>query len=225
MKKMIRLSLPEQLYTQIREDIILHRIPGGAKLTMRELQDKYDVSSTPVREALTRLAQEGLVTTTTNQGAKVIDLDLKDMLEIHDLSVLLDSHALKLAMQLNRKPLISALAETLERQKTCMQQPSSIEEMLDSTNAFHKLFYEYASNQRLKSFSLQIRGLFAMVVLKTLSSTTLAYSIEEHQAILDAVCGGDDILAIQKLHHHFELGRERLVEFVSAEKTSASISL
>ena len=56
-----RSSLSEQIYNQLREDILLGQIPAGQKLGLKELQEKFQVSSTAVREALIRLSQEQLV--------------------------------------------------------------------------------------------------------------------------------------------------------------------
>ena len=54
-------TLSEQIYQILRSDILHQRIPLGEKLTLKNLQAQFEVSSTPIREALTRLTEDGLV--------------------------------------------------------------------------------------------------------------------------------------------------------------------
>ena len=69
MSKIKKQSLVDQLYSQLREEIITLRYPLGSRLNVNEIQDDYGVSSTPLREALNRLQQEGLVVMENNVGA------------------------------------------------------------------------------------------------------------------------------------------------------------
>ena len=56
-----RVSLVDQVYEKLRERIVQLKIPFGSKLNVSKLQEEYGVSSTPVREALNRLLNEGLI--------------------------------------------------------------------------------------------------------------------------------------------------------------------
>ena len=61
-------TLSEQIYQILRADILSRRIPLGEKLTLKNLKEQFGVSSTPIREALTRLTEEGLVNHYSNIG-------------------------------------------------------------------------------------------------------------------------------------------------------------
>ena len=54
-------TLSEQIYTILKNDILDQSIPQGEKLTLKNLQERFATSSTPIRDALTRLTEEGLV--------------------------------------------------------------------------------------------------------------------------------------------------------------------
>ena len=69
-----RVSLVDQVYEKLRERIVQLKIPFGSKLNVSKLQEEYGVSSTPVREALNRLLNEGLIEFENNVGARVIDI-------------------------------------------------------------------------------------------------------------------------------------------------------
>ena len=91
-------SLVDLVYEKLREAIIQLQIPLGSKLNVNELQSKMGVSCTPLREAINRLQQEGLVVYETNVGAHVISLEPHDVLEIQQLAMTLHGAAIRLAM-------------------------------------------------------------------------------------------------------------------------------
>ena len=72
-------TLSEQIYQILRKDILSQRIPCGAKLTLKMLQERFEVSSTPIREALTRLTEEQLITYYSNVGVSVVSLNQTDI--------------------------------------------------------------------------------------------------------------------------------------------------
>ena len=76
-------TLSEQIYQILRTDILTQKIPLGEKLTLKNLQEQFGVSSTPIREALTRLSQDGLVNYYSNIGVNVISLSENDLKELY----------------------------------------------------------------------------------------------------------------------------------------------
>ena len=74
-EKIIKLTLSDQIYNILQKDIIDGVIPLGGKLTNRELQERFQVSSTPVRDAIHKLFQNGLVEDVTKTGAQIISFD------------------------------------------------------------------------------------------------------------------------------------------------------
>ena len=81
-----RVSLVDQVYDKLRERIVQLKIPFGSKLNVSKLQEEYGVSSTPVREALNRLLNEGLIEFENNVGARVIDITEKDPEEVRKIN-------------------------------------------------------------------------------------------------------------------------------------------
>ncbi|MGI5932881.1 MAG: GntR family transcriptional regulator, partial [Eubacterium sp.] len=81
-----RVSLVDQVYEKLRERIVSLKIPFGSKLNVSKLQEEYGVSSTPVREALNRLLNEGLIEFENNVGARVIDITENDVRQIQEIS-------------------------------------------------------------------------------------------------------------------------------------------
>ena len=81
-----RVSLVDQVYEMIRERIVSLKLPFGSKLNVSKLQEEYGVSSTPVREALNRLMNEGLVEFENNVGARVIDFTSDHVRQVQEMS-------------------------------------------------------------------------------------------------------------------------------------------
>ena len=94
-----RLSLVDQVYEKIREKIVSLEAPFGSKLNVSKLQEEYGVSSTPVREALNRLLNEGLIEFENNVGASVIEISENDVVEVQELEAAFEMAAARYAMQ------------------------------------------------------------------------------------------------------------------------------
>lgn len=94
-----RVSLVDQVYDKIRKRIIDLEVPFGSKLNVSKLQEEYGVSSTPVREALNRLLNEGLIEFENNVGASVVDITADDVIEVQELEAAYEMAAVRYAMQ------------------------------------------------------------------------------------------------------------------------------
>lgn len=90
-------TLSEQIYQILRNDILTQKIPCGEKLTLKVLQERFQVSSTPIREALTRLTQDQLVSYYSNVGVRVISFTADDLREIYTFMGDLDGLAIRYA--------------------------------------------------------------------------------------------------------------------------------
>jgi len=90
--------LTEQAFALLRQDVIGGHFEAGVKLKLDELQDRYGFSSSPLREALSRLAQEGLVRADERRGFRVAQLSADDLRDITRMRLLIDVQALEDAM-------------------------------------------------------------------------------------------------------------------------------
>jgi DNA-binding GntR family transcriptional regulator len=91
--------LVEQAFERLRRDVLTGAFAAGSKLKVEELQATYGVSSSPLREALNRLAQEGLVRADERRGFRVAALSLDDLHDITQMRLMLEVHALREAIE------------------------------------------------------------------------------------------------------------------------------
>ena len=87
--------LVEQAFSRLRQDVLTGNFPPGSKLKLDELQNAYGYSSSPLREALSRLAQEGLVRADERRGFRVAAISLDDLADITRMRRMLDVPALR----------------------------------------------------------------------------------------------------------------------------------
>ena len=88
-------TLVDQAVTRLRRDVLTGTFAAGTKLKVDELQTTYGFSNTPIREALTRLTQEGLVSSDHRRGFRVAPMTVDDLADITRMRLMLDVQALK----------------------------------------------------------------------------------------------------------------------------------
>ena len=139
-------SLVDQIYDEIKSLIVNLKVPLGSKLNVSELQEKFGVSSTPIREAINRLQKDGIVEYENNIGARVIAITSKDVCEIQEVSFALQTGAIRYSMQKSDTDKIAEeIKEYIDR---CMETKYK-EEFFSYINKIANIFYKYANNSRL----------------------------------------------------------------------------
>jgi len=88
-------ALVEQAFDRLRYGVLTGEFPADAKLKIDALQARYGFSSSPLREALSRLAQEGLIRSDERRGFRVAPISLEDLADITRMRLLLDVPALR----------------------------------------------------------------------------------------------------------------------------------
>ena len=148
-------SLVDQVYERLRADIVSLRLPLGSKVNVNELQDILGVSCTPIREAINRLQQEGLVTYENNVGARVLTLTPKDVEEIQQLATTLHCAAARLAMERGDH---AAMAAQLRRRLGEFQSAQGAQAQVQAVHHLIEVFYLHCGNRRLDRSMLSIQG-------------------------------------------------------------------
>ncbi|SDH34982.1 MULTISPECIES: GntR family transcriptional regulator [unclassified Duganella] len=182
------MSTSEHLAASLRGLIASGALPDGARLIERDLAERFAVSRIPLREAIQKLAAEGLVEQHKNRGAVVRTLTAADIDEIYALRMLLEGDAIRHAVQrLDAETL--ARAELVHR---LLGEAATREKQGELNREFHALLYASCGNERqLKA----IRELRAQVeryerLQSTLLADTPAFQ-HEHADILQACIAGD----------------------------------
>lgn len=180
-------SIPESLYESIREDILTRKYMNGSRLTEQSICDRYSVSRTPVREAMSRLESEGLIRFEKNRGAFICgftEADVRDLIELRRSAELV---GIARAVISATKQDLSELDEIFEFMEFYTDK-DDIDKMTNINQAFHKMIYHATHNRylerQLDQYQLYIDELcpencFAKGYLRDV--------LTEHRAIYDAI--------------------------------------
>jgi DNA-binding GntR family transcriptional regulator len=209
-------TLADQVYEHLRRGILENEYEAGASLREEALAGRLKVSRVPVREALRRLAAEGLVTVIPRQGTVVSSLSPRQFLDAYRVREALEALAIRLAVpRLTEQD----LAE-LERLQEAMARHAAVEdagEFFAANAAFHALFVERAENGYLRAIYHPLMDQMRRYLTPSLDLRGgMDRSIEEHGAILRAVRAGDGEEAARLLGEHIHVP-QRVLEAAEAD--------
>ncbi len=202
-------TVSEQIYQVIRSDILEHRRIPGEKLTTKELQEQLGVSSTPIREALTKLIEDGLVSYTPNIGMSVVSLSESDIAAVFDFMAELDVIAMRYAYQKSgRGPLLEELRGICAESAACISAPN-LSKWLRLSDEFHLVFYRYAKNEYLRLTAERLRLKITLFSNQYQQDDTTRRQIQgEHEQML-ALLEQDDLAgAVSALYAHLAQSRD-----------------
>ena len=187
----------------LRDDILARRFEPGARLVESELTQRFAVSRGPVREALRRLAAEGLIEHVPHRGAVVRRLTRKEIAELFQIRVALESLAARLAAEVAdaeaRVAFEAAIAPIFS------DAPRSACDYLAENSAFHEAILTLAGNGQLRDLSLKLQlPLIMAQVGDVLTPDVLAASVREHRALAAAIRDRDGAGASAAMRAHLE---------------------
>lgn len=146
--KTTSVSLPYDLSIKMKEDILSGKIKNGEKLVEQKICKDYQVSRTPVREALSRLEAEGLVTNIPNRGSFVRGISDDEMIDIFTLRKIYEIQAMRWAIERITDEELEELEENFEFMVFYTKR-NDVEKMLNINALFHRLIYKASHNYML----------------------------------------------------------------------------
>jgi DNA-binding GntR family transcriptional regulator len=189
-------SKTDMVAALIREQIITGELAAGEQLRQRDLAQRFQVSQTPVREAMRRLESEGLVIGDTHRGFTVVEPDDGPVEENFQIRAALESLGASLAA---RKIDPAGLARLKELNEQMRALDDSDPRYAGLNREFHFTVYEYARSPLLLSL---MRLLWASLHGGPKVARTHAESARQHDAILAALRAGDPAAAAAGTYQH-----------------------
>jgi DNA-binding GntR family transcriptional regulator len=183
----VRISLAEMVYNHILDAMLSGSLPSGAALNIADLAKDLNVSPSPVREALLRLATEGLATNNTNRRATVVSFSDREMTEIFEVRELLECGAARLAAPRIDAQGLAELHQAIELCSAKSADPAQKKVTLDLDNRFHLLLAEASGNRVLKEEIVRCSRRVRVMQCLRLSHARLGQAYPEHLAIVRAL--------------------------------------
>ena len=198
-------TLWEQVRDQLREDILAGRLEPGAELSEVALAREFGTSRGPLREALGRLASEGLVTITPRRGAVVTQLSRQEFIDAYQVREALETLAVRLAVPLMSDAEIAHLRELCELMDRAARE-QEVRVFFDTNNSFHEALVRGSRNRKLHEVHRMLVGQMVPYLPRSLELRgNLQQSVAEHQAILAAIEQRDAERAARLLAEHIEV--------------------
>lgn len=204
----------EGVYEEIRAQILSGRRFGGEWLREEDLASEIGVSRTPVREALRRLAADGLVRHERHRGVQVLSWSVDDLEEIFTIRGLLEPFGARLAAMSEALDLdaLDELATAMDRAADPRRDPEALTAL---NNRFHTAIVIASGSDRLRSLLASIVQVpLVQSTFAHYTPTALARSLAQHHEIVEALRAGDADWAESAMRSHIRHGwislRERL---------------
>lgn len=213
-----RLPLRELVCDALRNAIADGSLRPGIRLMEIQLAEELGISRTPVREAIRKLEQEGIVVMIPRRGAYVADISLKDITEIYEIRISLDMLAASLAAE----RITDDELEEMDKQLLLTTQyvnNKDINKIVACDSVFHDVLYRAARNERLVSIINNLRDQLTNIRARSMAQPgRLAETMQEHRNLLDAIATRDPENAANMARIHIENAEKTLMESLSKNK-------
>ncbi|MGO1396011.1 MAG: GntR family transcriptional regulator [Halomonas sp.] len=221
-------TLAERVFHQLQDAIVRGELAPGSKITEPGLSKTYGISRGPLREAMRRLEAHRLIERVPHVGARVVQLSMKELLELFDLREALESMAARLAAEHMSPEEVQGLRAVLalhegqadlKRGEAYYQREGDLD--------FHYCIVQGSHNKML--MNLLCDDLYYLVRLYrtqfSASGTRPQRAFVEHHRIVDAIEAGDAELAELLMRRHVSASRTNVADrYAAALEQTASTS-
>jgi DNA-binding GntR family transcriptional regulator len=201
----------EAVYRKLLHMIFSRQLKPGQRLPEILIAEQLEVSRTPVREALRRLANEGLVVLIPNVGARIAMPTRQEMLDTYEVRNVLECLAIRRASERITAVQLARLEEKIE-EETEVFSLRDLEAYIEINNAFHRIIAEASGNLALADTieNYLARTFVYMVFFESFFDFDTNPSLEEHRAILEALRARDAESAVRLMDRHILQATEDL---------------
>ena len=218
MSSVVRATLADQAYRELRSRILRGQLAGGTRLRPEEVAAELSISPTPVKEALVRLEADGLAVVSARKGVVVRRLDAQDLQDIYDARMLIELDALDRLFE--QRGIDAALLERLQTslaQHEAYARRETLDDLataLGHDRAFHGAIVETTGNALIAGWHRRILGQTHTVFVYNVGNYLA--SVADHRAVVDALIAGKRKPAREALRAHLIRSRDNSLTSLQA---------
>jgi DNA-binding GntR family transcriptional regulator len=210
-------NLHEAIFQKLRSLLVEGKIAPGSKLNERELAERLHVSRTPIREAIRRLAADGLVELIANRGAIAVQLSLEDVIHTFDVIADLEGFSGELAANNITNAALSEL-EALQYEMMASYARRDLSSYYKLNLRIHHLINQAANNPVLSRLFSQVNArIEALRFRSNQDGVKWERAVEEHQEMLDALKAHDSKRMRKIMMQHVMNKRDVVVQLLQSE--------
>ncbi len=204
-------SLEESVYLTLEEEILSGKLKKGDSLTETSLSSRLGVSRTPLRAALHRLAEEGLIEVVPNRGAVVVGIGDEELVDIYKIRIRLEGLASAEATKRINEEDLKRLRDSVELSEFYITKQDA-EHLKELDSEFHSIIYKASGNRLLCKTLTELHRNIQFYRKRSLAvADRLEKSIAEHREILSAIERGDVEAADRLTSAHVEAALNNLL--------------
>lgn len=201
-------SITEQIYNIIKGKILMQEYKVGSKIDMNEIADEYDISIMPVRDALKRLSNQGLVNNKSRVGffvRRFSEAEIKNIMEVRNMY---ETYCLQNHFDNLDKNKINKIYDNIE----CKESLNRSE--FDRIDAeFHNLIIQSSENEFLIDHYNEINDL--IVLFKHLDKERIKLANQEHCSLIESILDGNKEVAVKELKKHIDNVKDSVIKHIN----------
>ena len=209
--KRYRPNLNEVAYEEIKNMILVGELVQGERVLLDKMAERMNLSITPVREALNKLAQEDLIQMTPRTSYQVVRLDQDDIKDILDIRELLEVFALRSAGDGLRNFPVEGMKALISKSYSS----DNYMEFIEADLLLHRTIISIAKNRKLqKLFDLIYNGIRILAIPSAQVPGRIEKSNQEHLALLKEIGEGNIEKAVEHLSNHIRQVKALLLKTI-----------
>jgi DNA-binding GntR family transcriptional regulator len=209
--KMERKSLRQRVYEDIMQEIVTCKLSPGDSISELQFVERYQVSKTPIREALTALQKDGLVHYTPNRGFMVAPISIRDVQEIFEARIFLETALFRIALA-NITAENIAVLESLSKVEDDFNSPAELDVIMKTNEKFHLEIARIAGNNRLLAYyRTLLNEAQRLIYLDLKSSNVTRIWHTSHHSIMEAIQNRDEETGIRCIREILLKAKRRIL--------------
>lgn len=198
-------SLKEIIYKDLKRKIVFCELLPGTAILEDEIAREYNVSRTPVREALLQLSRESYITIEARKSTKVSKISFKEMNEVIETRLVIEPYIVRTQSKTLNEDTIRRLEEMKKRfRQVSLNDAASLRQFLNIDYEFHYLLVSLSGNRLLIDFCEDIlqRSVRQWYLMCVSMEGRLSKAKDEHEKIIDLLIKGNFTSAAKNLEQH-----------------------
>lgn len=212
------ITIKDAVARKLREEILMGILTPGQDLNLRELANRFKCSITPIREALSTLDGEGLISIDRHKTVKVIKLDPKEIEEIFEIRTLLEGYACGVAVSNINDRILEKLRTNIGEQEVSNGK-KNYNKFFRLNHEFHKEIYECTNQSVLIEMITMLRNrTFHYVKTYTVLLNRCEMAISEHKEIFNAILERNQTAASELTKKHLGILAKSLNDYLKTKR-------
>lgn len=210
-----RRRLADEVYDQLIAAIMSGEIGPEDRLVQEKLAADMQISRTPVREALMRLEQEGVLEVSKRGSFRLYQMDDQEVRELYQSRAAVEGQCARILTVRGDAGDIDALRQVVTREETITD--PSVRAYFEANRNIHRAFVERAENRFLLEMFDMIWGkAMAFHLFATIDNIDLGHSLGAHMELVDVIASGDKTEALEVFTRHIHDGFDLQMEGIRA---------